>query len=174
VTVYKPGEDTYLLLNYLEKQDLEDKKFLDMGTGNGKIALKAAKKGAKVTAADINSEAINYARQKAKQKGLKIEFVESDLFENIEDKYDIIAFNPPYLPGKKGLGDEKIWRGGEKGIETTEQFLNAVNDYLRPSGSAFVIASSRAEIDDLKEEFDLTVVDEKNIWFEQLQLLKLR
>lgn len=172
MTVYKPGEDTYLLLNYLEKQDLEDKKFLDMGTGNGEIALKAAEKGAKVTAADINPEAIKYAREKAKEKGLDIEFIESDLFENIEDKYDIIAFNPPYLPGKKGLGDEKIWRGGKKGIKTTEQFLSRINPYLRPSGYALIIGSSQADLKNLKDNFNLSVVDKEKIWFEELQILK--
>jgi release factor glutamine methyltransferase len=174
VTVYTPGEDTYLVLENLEGLDLEGKKFLDMGTGNGEIALKAVEKGAKVTAIDVNPEALDYAEDKAKERGLEdeISFVESDLFENVEGDFDVVVFNPPYLPGEQGLGDEEIWRGGEKGIEVTEKFLEEVADYLRPDGFALVVVSSRADIDGLLDGFDLVSVDEKSLWFEDLKLLR--
>ncbi|MFB6115299.1 MAG: HemK2/MTQ2 family protein methyltransferase [Candidatus Nanohalobium sp.] len=151
MTVYKPAEDTYLVIDYLEGLKLEGKKFLDMGTGNGQIALKAADKGAEVTAADKNPEALKHAKEKAAEKGLqdKISFVESDLFEDIEGKYDVIVFNPPYLPGKEGLGDEEIWRGGDRGV-----------------------ASSLGDISDLEESYDLEVVEDKELWFERLVLFR--
>lgn len=174
MTVYKPGEDTYLVLEHLEGLELNGKSFLDMGTGNGVIALKAAEKGAKVTAVDKNPQALEYARGKAKEKGLqeKITFIESDLFENVEGDFDIAVFNPPYLPGDKGLGDEEIWRGGEKGIEVIERFLEDLSDYLRSEGFALVIGSSRAELRHLEKYFDPVYVEEKSLWFEELKLLK--
>lgn len=174
MTVYTPGEDTYLVLENLEGLDLEGKKFLDMGTGNGEIALKAVEKGAKVTAIDVNPEALDYARDKAQERGLEdsISFVESDLFENLEGKFDVVVFNPPYLPGEQGLGDEEIWRGGERGIEVTEKFLVEVSDYLRPDGFALVVVSSQADVDDLLDSFDLVCVDEKSLWFEDLKLFR--
>jgi len=173
VTVYTPGEDTYLVLEHLEGLDLEGKKFLDMGTGNGEIALKAAEKGAEVTAVDKNSEALEYAREKAEEKGLEesISFVESDLFENVEAEFDVVVFNPPYLPGEEGLGDEEIWRGGEKGIEVSERFLEGVSGYLRPDGFALVVVSSLADLEGL-DDFDLDSVEEKELWFEELKLLR--
>jgi release factor glutamine methyltransferase len=174
VTVYTPGEDTYLVLEHLQGLNLEDKKFLDMGTGNGEIALKAAEKGAEVFAVDKNSEALDYAREKAEKKGLgdSTDFVESDLFENVEEEFDIVAFNPPYLPGKEGLGDEEIWRGGEKGIEVTEKFLKQVSEYLRPEGFGLVVASSLGDSEGLEERYGLEPVGEKSLWFEDLKLLR--
>ncbi len=178
MTVYKPGEDTYLVLEHLEGLKLDGKKFLDMGTGNGEIALKAAEKGAEVTAVDRNPEALEYAREKAEEKGLDdvIEFVESDLFENVEgveEGFDVAVFNPPYLPGEEGgLGDEEIWRGGEKGVEVTERFLEDVSDYLRPDGYALVVGSSLADLEGLEEKFDFFSVGERSLWFEDLKLLR--
>lgn len=174
MTVYKPAEDTYLVLEHLEGLELEDKKFLDMGTGNGEIALKAAEKGAEVTAVDKNPQALEYAKDKAKERGLEdmITFLESDLFENVEEDFDVAVFNPPYLPGEKGIGDEEIWRGGEEGTDVTEKFLENVSDYLNPDGFALVVASSRADLKVLEETFDLKLVGEKSLWFEQLRLLR--
>lgn len=174
MTVYKPGEDTYLVLEHLEGLELENKKFLDMGTGNGEIALKAAEKGAEVTAVDINSEALAYAEEKAEEKGLedRITFIESDLFENVDGEFDVAVFNPPYLPGAEGLGDEEIWRGGEKGTEVTERFLEEASGYLRPKGFALVVGSSHADLEDIERSFDLVCVDKRSLWFEDLRLLK--
>lgn len=174
MTVYTPGEDTYLVLEHLEGLSLEDKKFLDMGTGNGEIAFKAAEKGAEVTAVDKNPEALDYAREKAEKRGLEdsIDFVESDLFENVGREFDVVVFNPPYLPGDEGLGDEEIWRGGEKGIEVTEKFLEQVSEYLRPEGFGLVVASSLGDSEGLEERYGLEPVGEKSLWFEELRLLR--
>ena len=62
MTVYTPREDSFLVKNHLEDRDLQGKKVLDMGTGTGILALEAARGNSQVTAVDINSEAIDYAR----------------------------------------------------------------------------------------------------------------
>jgi release factor glutamine methyltransferase len=174
VTVYRPGEDTFLVLEHLEGLELKGKKFLDMGTGNGEIALKAAEKGAKVVAVDINPEALSYAMEKAEVKDLedRVTFVESDLFENVQEEFDFVVFNPPYLPGEEGLGDEEIWRGGEKGIEVTERFLKRVPEFLAEGGEAFIVISSRSEIENIVDSFGLSAVSSKKIWFEELKLFR--
>ncbi|WEL23523.1 HemK2/MTQ2 family protein methyltransferase [Candidatus Nanohalovita haloferacivicina] len=172
MTIYQPSEDTYLLRDYLKENiQLENKKFLEIGTGNGEIALLAAQKNAEVTASDINREALQQLNEKAEEKGLNVEIIYSDLFEDIEGLYDVIVFNPPYLPGEKGIGDEEIWRGGEKGIEVTKKFLDEVEEYLAEEGRFYIVASSLAEIEDLIEEYDLKKLDEKQLWFETLYIL---
>lgn len=173
MTIYKPSEDTYFLRDFLDENiELDGKKFLEIGTGNGEIAIHAAENGAEVTAVDTNPEALEDVREKAREKGLKIEVRESDLFEDVEDQeYDVIVFNPPYLPGEEGIGDEEIWRGGETGVEVSERFLDGVEAYLSEKSSFFIIASSLAEYESLVSEFNLSIMDEEELWFETLYIL---
>ncbi|MFB6204093.1 MAG: HemK2/MTQ2 family protein methyltransferase [Candidatus Nanohaloarchaea archaeon] len=169
---YNPREDTRLVLRNLEDMELEGKKFLEIGTGSGAIAVKAAELGAEVTATDIDPEALEEARNRARDREVEAEFVESDLFENVTGKYDITVFNPPYLPGEEGLGDEETWRGGEKGTETSRRFLSGVKNFLADEGFFLLVASSLADSSALKEEHDLELVDSEKLWFEELYLLK--
>ncbi|MFB6190364.1 MAG: HemK2/MTQ2 family protein methyltransferase [Candidatus Nanohaloarchaea archaeon] len=166
---YQPREDSLLLDSYLEDRVLEGKKVLDMGTGSGILAVTAAEQGAEVTAVDIDPEALEDAREHAREESTEgIEFVESDLFENVDSKFDLIIFNPPYLQGEDYLALE----GGEKGIELTSDFLEQAPDYLEEGGEVVFVASSRADTDSLREEFDLEQVGERKLWFETLYLFK--
>lgn len=170
--VYEPAEDSLLLKSVIEGKDLKEKKCLDMGTGSGIIGKAMACKGGEVVSADIDPEALEKAEENVED--LEIEFVRSDLFENIDGRFDLIAFNPPYLPGEEGIGRENVWRGGEKGIELTKRFLEYAADHLKEGGEALFIASSRAELEELYERFDLEEVERKELWFETLYVLKLK
>jgi release factor glutamine methyltransferase len=174
MNVYTPGEDSHLLRDFISELDLQNKKALDMGTGSGIIAFKMSEKGAAVTAADINPEALKEAEMEAEEADVELVMVETDLFEEIDSKYDIITFNPPYLPGEKRVGDEEIWRGGETGVEIVESFLNEVDLYLADGGEAYVILSSRAEYEKTVEKFDLEIVDSEKLWFEKLFVAKYK
>jgi release factor glutamine methyltransferase len=174
MTVYEPAEDSFLLKNYISELELDGKKVLDMGTGSGVIALEMAEKGAEVTAVDKNPEAVKKVDRKAGEKKLEIEARESDLFENVEEKFDLIAFNPPYLPGEKGVGDEEIWRGGEEGTELTERFLENIDPYLTEEGYAVVILSSRADHERITEKYGLEILRTEKLWFETLFLARYK
>lgn len=173
MTVYKPSEDTYFLRDFLKDNiELEGKKLLEIGTGNGEIAIDAAERGAEVTATDINPEALEQVGEKAEQKGLEIDLEESDLFEDVEkENYDVVVFNPPYLPGDNGVGAEEIWLGGETGVELSEEFLKEVEAYLSGHGRFFIVASSLADFRSLTENFRISILDEKKLWFETLYIL---
>lgn len=174
MTVYTPREDSFLLRDYVRELDLEGKKVLDMGVGTGVISIEAAKKGSEVVAVDINDEAIDYAKERARKKQLveHIEFIKSDLFENVEDKFDFILFNPPYLPGEDGIGDEEIWYGGEKGVEVTRRFLESAQNHLSEDGQIVVIMSSHADWKALMDEYNLEIIRSEKIWFETLYLAR--
>jgi len=174
MTVYTPREDSFLLRARIRRLDLDGKKVLDMGTGSGVIAMEAAKNGADVVATDINPEAIEYAREEVWKEQLEdnVDFVESDLFENIEAKFDFILFNPPYLPGEEGIGDEEIWRGGEKGIEATRHFMESAQNYLSENGRVIVVMSSHADWKGLRDEYDLEIIRSEKLWFETLYLAR--
>ncbi len=72
---------------------------LDLCTGSGAIAVTlAAKSGAKVTASDVSEDAVSLAEENAELNGVKIEFVLSDMFDNLKGrKFDVIVSNPPYI-----------------------------------------------------------------------------
>lgn len=174
MTVYKPAEDSFLLKDYISKLDLQGKNVLDMGTGSGIIALEMARQGASVTAADINLEAVEETQKKAEKQGLEVKVKQSDLFENIDGKFDLITFNPPYLPGEEGVGDEEIWLGGKTGTEVTEEFLDQADQYLAEEGFAFTIISTRADFEKLVEKYDLKILEKKQLWFENLLIARYK
>lgn len=72
---------------------------LDIGTGSGciSITLKHQLPSATVSAIDISKEALSVAKENAKLNNVEVNFLESNIFSNITDKYDIIISNPPYI-----------------------------------------------------------------------------
>ena len=84
------------IVDYLQQYQL--KTILEIGTGSGCIAIALAKMmKVNMTAIDISKKALKVARKNAKLNNCNIKFLVSDLFENIDDKYDVIVSNPPYL-----------------------------------------------------------------------------
>src|SRR3989338_5362464 len=115
-SVYEPTEDSFLLLGQIK--DYARGFVIEIGTGSGIIAIEAAKYAYFVIATDINNEALKHARENAaKEKITNISFIHSDLFDYfskvnhgkistvlkgiIASKFDLIIFNPPYLPKDK-------------------------------------------------------------------------
>jgi len=170
--VYKPAEDSYMLIKALDAR--KNEKVLDMGTGCGIVALHLAKKGCNVLAVDINEKAVENARKNARINKLKIECRKSDLFSAIEEKFDLIAFNPPYLPTK---GEDIAWDGGKEGIEVIRDFLKEAKNYLERNGRIFIVLSSLCNINALKKEFEdiyeFEEIARQSFFFERLYVYKL-
>ena len=85
-------------IKYCQKIFNDKVSILDIGTGSGAISI-ALKKNidCDVTACDISKKALEMAKNNAKSNNVDINFIESDIFNNINDKYDIIISNPPYI-----------------------------------------------------------------------------
>ena len=150
--VYDPAEDTFILLKALNVE--KGNSVLEIGTGCGLIALECARIGANVVCTDINPYAIdltkrNYERNKSYIQG-SFEVRKGDLFSKVNKKevFDIIIFNPPYLPTKKSdLIGGSGWfdvatNGGINGIEKTKLFIEDLSKYLKQSGHAYFVFSS--------------------------------
>jgi len=101
----------------IAKEALKHKKkrILDMGTGTGYIAIYLTKEGCRCDGADISKKSIETAKLNSKRNGVKVHFFESDLFQNVKDKYDLIIFNPP-------LGDF----GGNVVIDTLKSTVRSI------------------------------------------------
>jgi len=103
--VYDPAEDSFLLLESITVSPTDS--ILELGTGCGLIALACASQGANVVCSDINPYAVQLTRQNIEQnrhliKGI-IEVRQGDLFSVLkkQERFNVIVFNPPYLPTKK-------------------------------------------------------------------------
>ena len=164
--VYEPAEDTYLLIKSI---DIEPwyKKALDMGCGTGIIALHLAK-FLSTTAVDINIRAVENTKYNAKMNKMDIMAFVSNLFEKVNGKFDIIAFNPPYLPTH---GEDIAWDGGEGGIEIMEKFLHDAWKYLEEKGKIYFVLSSLSDIKSLMKKFpqyEFKKKEEASFFFEKI------
>lgn len=97
-----PRQDTEILVEEAVNRLKPSMRVLDMCTGSGCIAvsLKRLARDIEVTAADISSKALAVAIENAEINSADIEFIQSDLFENVRGKFDIIVSNPPYIPSE--------------------------------------------------------------------------
>lgn len=92
---YETEEVMRSALKFIDK----DSKVLDLCAGSGYIGLSIKKKtNADVTMADISNEAILQAKENAAINQLDVKIIKSDMFQNIDDKFDLIISNPPYIP----------------------------------------------------------------------------
>jgi 16S rRNA (guanine1207-N2)-methyltransferase len=90
-----------LLIN---KAIIPEGKVLDLGCGFGIIGIsiaKAHKEKVKVTLSDINERAIHFAEKNSKKNKVDVQIIKSNAFENINEKFNSILFNPPQHAGKK-------------------------------------------------------------------------
>ena len=96
---FETEELVFKTINLIKKIFNENIKILDIGTGSGciSIALKKEIPGLDITAVDISEDALVVAKNNALVNNCEINFIKSDLFNNIDDKYDLIISNPPYI-----------------------------------------------------------------------------
>ncbi|MEK6936744.1 MAG: HemK2/MTQ2 family protein methyltransferase [Nanoarchaeota archaeon] len=162
--LYKPAEDSFLLQKQVRKY--AKGKVLDLGTGTGIQALTALEKTPNVLASDINIEAVKHCKK------LGIKAIKSDLFQNIKEKFDLIIFNPPYLPEDNlNLKDDKNFIGGEKGSEILEKFLSQAEKHLNKNGKILIVFSSLTpDVNKIikKHKFKFKKLAEEKFFFEKL------
>lgn len=135
-----PQPDTEILVEETIKvaKQYDKPKILDLCTGSGAIAI-AIKKyipEAEIVASDLSSKALRIANNNDRTK--KIRFILSDLFVNINEKFDIIVSNPPYIKTEeiktlsKEVQNEPLMAldGGQDGLYFYEKIIKQANSYL--------------------------------------------
>ncbi len=165
--IYEPREDSFLLQRIVKQEVNPNDKVLDMGTGSGIQAITAAEISKDVTASDINPECINQLDNP------KIKAIQSDLFKNIKDKFDLIIFNPPYLPKDPNEPEDSALTttGGEKGSEIIEEFLKQAKNYLTNNGRILLLFSSLSgNIENIakRENYNIKIITRQKFSFEEI------
>lgn len=140
-----PRPETELLVEEAKKVIKPDSKILDLCTGSGAIAIAVAKEcGIGVTACDISVDALEVAKENAKINNANIDFIESDLFDNLTDrKFDVIISNPPYIKSSdmdslqkevKDFEPSLALDGGKDGLIFYEKIAKNCQKYLNEGG----------------------------------------
>lgn len=161
-----PREDTEVLV--YEALKTKKNKVLDMCTGSGCIAISIADyigENADVTAVDISENALKIAESNAYVNNVNVKFIKSDLFENVNEKFELIVSNPPYIKRdviqnlQSEVKKEPILAldGGESGLEFYEKIISEAKNYLLDNGILmFEIGYDQAE--------DVTKLLEENLY----------
>ena len=172
--IYQPAEDSYLLSKVLEifllKIDNRKLKVLEIGSGLGIQLLTLKKFGVKnILGVDINKKAVQHCKKLGFNSSV------SDLFEKVSGKYDVIIFNPPYLPeDSREPEDSRIaTTGGKKGSEIVNKFLKLAKNHLAKNGRIFLLVSSLTKGVDFSG-YKKKKVGEEKIFFEELFVWELK
>ena len=145
--VYPVHEDTRLLLGAaLAEAKLSDR-VLELGTGSGYIARHLAGKVTLVAATDVNP----HACRAAVSSGVGV--ARADLTAGIRGQFDLVLFNPPYLPTEpeERLDDwmEKALDGGKTGREVIARLLPDLPRVLVPGGRVLLVVSELTGVDEV-------------------------
>ena len=140
----------YKVVEYVKATKKNNLKILDLCTGSGIIAITLKKEldqfSIDVVASDISQEAIKVAKENAQFHDATIKFIQSDIFDNIDDKFDVIISNPPYIDRKdKVTMQDNVLKydphlalfAEEEGMYFYRKIIEQANNYLNDNGVIF-------------------------------------
>ena len=144
-SVLIPRQDTEILVEEACRRTRPGMRVLDLCTGSGCIIISLAKlcPGIRAEASDFSGEALQVARENGARLGVQIKWHKGDLFSEIQDRYDVIVSNPPYIPTAQiqTLSEEvrlhepyQALDGKEDGLYFYREIAGRAKHYLKPEG----------------------------------------
>ena len=166
-----PRPETEELVSEVLKVASRDKTVLDLCTGSGAIALVISKKsGAKVVATDISEGALEVAKENFKLFDADVKTELIDLYGDIDDKFDIIVSNPPYIKTSDMDGLDDVVKnyephlaldGGADGLDFYRRICAGAKARLNDGGMIFLEVGA-GQANDVKkmldEEFNVEII----------------
>jgi release factor glutamine methyltransferase len=178
--VFHPGLfiSSKILLNFVDKLNLGDKTFLELGAGSGIISILSAKRGAKAYASDISGIAIENIKMNARKNNISINVIHSDLFQNIPNiQFNYIIINPPYYKKDPKTDEEYAWYCGSN-HEYFIRLFDSIAGYINQDSKIFMILSEVCDIDAIrtigkKKGFNWKLIERKTVWGERNYIYNL-
>jgi release factor glutamine methyltransferase len=155
MTFYQPAEDSYLLTEILKEklsvllEENPDLTFLEIGAGSGihlETAYRSGVRKENIFSVDINPASVGHCN------ALGFHCIQSDLFERVPEKFNMIIFNPPYLPEHK-FDNQSDTSAGKK-QEVIVRFLQQAKGHLKPNGRIFFLLSSFTPMQEIQPELN--------------------
>lgn len=192
-SIYSPSDDTDMLAETLDVP--KGARVLDMCAGSGALGLLAAPRAREVLLVDDDPAAVETARANAERNGFRnARAVKSDLFANVRGRFDLMIFNPPYLPQGEGAEDlylydemQKKWRnvgfhawdGGPDGRRVIDRFLDTFESHLAPGGRLHMIGSTLSDFEKSvsvlgERGMDARILARKRYFFEEVVVITAR
>jgi release factor glutamine methyltransferase len=174
--VYCPAEDTELLQKAALSEVTPSDRVIEIGSGSGLIAGALGEIASLIIATDINPHAAATTRAQG------IDVVRTDLCAALSGPFDLIVFNPPYLPTQpeERVDDwlEYALDGGASGRDAIERFAVDAGRVLAPAGRILLLISSLTGLFEVSALFQLQgysveVVQERRVEDETLYVLKI-
>lgn len=141
---------TLALRSSLRRRGLSARSVLEMGVGETALLsiFLARRSAARIDAVDLSPKRVATARRVIAHNRLDIRVLESDLFDASSGGYDLVFFNPPYVPTEVGrrmqltrrgrFDHDRVWDGGTDGTEVIDRFLGQVPAHLNDDGIVLV------------------------------------
>lgn len=170
--VLVPRYETEIMIDYLEKHYMNSKpeRILDLCTGSGVIGITLNKIfNVKTVISDISKSALEVAKINANNLKANVDILESDLFSNINGKFDLITMNPPYVPeDRKNKLQIEIQKyepqhaifAGDDGLYLIKKFIDELDKYTEPNFISII------EIDETQKEKLIDYLKNRTFKFE--------
>jgi release factor glutamine methyltransferase len=147
--VFRPISDTWLLADALDREPLPPgARVLDLCSGSGALAIRAALGGERVvTAVDVSRRAVLTIHLNAALNRVRVRALRGDLFGAVAgERFDAIVSNPPYVPAPTDAlprrGRARAWDAGRDGRALLDRICDHARAHLRPGGRLLVVHSS--------------------------------
>lgn len=148
VLIPRPETEELVDLILVENQKA-DLRVLDIGTGSGAIAISLAKarQNWKVMASDLSQGALDLAAENAASQQVNLHFIKSDVLENIDEEFDVIVSNPPYIAHDETYEmDESVIKyepdsalfADNQGLAIYEKIAQEAPEHLSSSGKIYL------------------------------------
>ncbi|MEM2279327.1 MAG: methyltransferase [Nitrososphaerota archaeon] len=176
--VYRPAEDTWLLIDCLSKATYRGL-VVEVGSGSGVVSRFIAERGFEVLAIDISEAAARSTRLNCSQLLGRVHIIVGDRLKALRPsvKIGLIASNPPYLP-KENTSDTAT-EGGESGAEFTIDLIDEAEEFMATGARLVLIASTLGDVEAVTRHaeakgLDVMCLESRRLFFEEIRCYELR